>query len=666
MTRRFRAARFEIQSGRVRTTTRAQDAADKQLPLPFETRPEPPTPIPSGPIEITTPPVQTGGFVGPGSYRTGLTADEAQNPLDMSGYSGTTASPGRTTTHTIDRKRLNLGLQIIDFVLEHSILLQNLMRHIYRVIRMPIVPHKLMLPATESLFSTIRAEVPLNDDDAKLRTVIRIFQSSYQPIQATRLTTVDQVCQSITGENLRWETIGNILAMASLCLIHIHGRDFALLDPESRSKQDLVQPFHGITDTLTTLTTASPMVNELGVALKYNQLLLALYRFGDSSQHLYSIFMELTSTIYATGLHQDSSLGGPNSAEYPGFMHQWRRRCFTAVYSMDKTIATTLGRPPLVHRNYCVLDAPLDFDDDDLTGPELERELRKLDQNGWNTDGRRRTTAFMRLRYLLATVREEVLELHLGVNSIDNAPNRVQLVLQKLQSIWDSCPDIMKYTPAVWNGSMTFHDIWFLLRFYLDYLYSRFLIFRFNARQDHSRESIKLLLCAAKDVLSTVLVFNEQREIMREVRSDFSAVFLPYGLPCADTLAAELMYRPSSFIPSGPNGRPRLVRAEVIRELTIYASCLSWMPGRAGNSSEFSREVQGRLMQILDQIIDSPALSSPPPANNAALPEMRDPGLWGRESMDPVTMANANHLFFDWDMSMYLDSQLDVFSQSLL
>ncbi|KAK4118003.1 hypothetical protein N657DRAFT_651744 [Parathielavia appendiculata] len=536
MTRRFRAARFDIQAGRVRTTTRAQDAAEKQLLQPSaETQPAPPNPVPSGPIEITTPPFQTGGFVGPGSYRTGLTADETQTPLAISGYSRTAASPGRTTTHTIDRKRLDVGLQIIDFVLEHSVLLQNLMRHIYRVIRMPIVPHKLMLPATESLFSTIRARVPLNDDEAKLHTVIRIFQSSYQPIQATRTTTVDQVCQLITGENLRWETIGNILAMASLCLIHIQGRDFTLLDPENRSKQELIQPFHGITDALTTLTTASPVVNELGVALKYNQLLLALYRFGDSSRHLYSILTELTSVIYATGLHQDSSLGGPNSGKYPGFMHQWRRRCFTAVYSMDKTIATTLGRPPLVHRNYCVLDAPLDFDDDDLAGPELERELRKLDQHGWNTDGRRRTTTFMRLRYLLAIVREEVLELHLGVNNISDAPNRAQLVLQKLQSIWDSCPDIMKYTPALWDGSMTSHDIWFLLRFYLDYLYSRFLIFRFNARQDQSPESIELLLYAAKDVLSTVLVFNEQRELMREVRSDFSAVVKPLSSPSPTT-----------------------------------------------------------------------------------------------------------------------------------
>jgi len=98
------------------------------------------------------------------------------------------------------------------------------------------------------------------------------------------------------------------------------------------------------------------------------------------------------------------------------------------------------------------------------------------------------------------------------------------LVLEKLRSIWSSCPDNMKYSPAVWDGSLSSHDVWFLLRFYLDYLYSTFLLCRYTARQDQSQANLNMLLSAAKDVLSTVLVFNEQRELMREVRSDFSAV----------------------------------------------------------------------------------------------------------------------------------------------
>lgn len=128
------------------------------------------------------------------------------------------------------------------------------------------------------------------------------------------------------------------------------------------------------------------------------------------------------------------------------------------------------------------------------------------------------------------------------------------------------------------------------------------------------------------------------------------------------------MYRPSSFTrgPSSglsPTGRPLLIRAEVIRELTIYVSCLSWMPGRGGNSSEFSRQVQVRLTRILDQIIDPPLTSPPPPGN--PVNDMADPGLRGGGVVDPAA-AGANHLFFDWDTSMFLDAQLDLFGQSLL
>jgi hypothetical protein len=277
------------------------------------------------------------------------------------GYSGTTiTSPGTTTTHTIDRKRLDLGLHIIDFVLEHAVLLQNLMSHIYRVIRMPIVPHKLMLPAADSLFRTITAQVPANDDDAKLRTVIRIFQSSYQPIQAAKSTTVEQVCHLITGENIRWETMGNILAMAGLCLIHIRGHDFTRLDPQSRSKQDLIQPFHGITDTLTTLINASPMVNELSVALKYNQLLLALYRFGDSStfrppysQSLQNCLPDTNRPAPLLHLH-GAHIRHLHHRHAPGRPHGWRLPHCRRLPGIHAPVASTMLHRRLRHgQDHC-------------------------------------------------------------------------------------------------------------------------------------------------------------------------------------------------------------------------------------------------------------------------------------------------------------------------
>lgn len=110
----------------------------------------------------------------------------------------------------------------------------------------------------------------------------------------------------------------------------------------------------------------------------------------------------------------------------------------------------------------------------------------------------------------------------------------------------------------------------------------------------------------------------------------------------------------------GSEGQSRLVRSVVIRELTVYVSCLSWMPGRGGSSSEFSRQVQARLTQVLDQIIDAP-LGANNNSNHNALTEVRDPS----GPLDP-TAVNLNHLISDWDFTMYSDSQLDWLPQSLM
>ena len=107
-------------------------------------------------------------------------------------------------------------------------------------------------------------------------------------------------------------------------------------------------------------------------------------------------------------------------------MGQWRRMCFVAVYAMDKATSTTLGRPPLLLRYHCVLDPPLDLDDG-LDAADAAVEAARLDVRGWNRDGRRWAATFLRVQFLLATVREEVLELQAGVGGV-HIPSRAQYV----------------------------------------------------------------------------------------------------------------------------------------------------------------------------------------------------------------------------------------------
>lgn len=336
------------------------------------------------------------------------------------------------TTYTIDPRQLDLGLKILDFLADNAVLVRGLVIKVYQLGRTPIVPEVLMLPALDMLWD-IFGDYIAQDEPSRLRTVVRIFENSYQQVPGRLAMNVGELCQWISGKNVRWETIGSVLQIATMGLIHTPERDATLIDPQQRNKDEVLAQMLEVIDQLLPLSNALPAVNQLMVCLKYYQMMLASQRFGDSSMEfsrvlfmarailifrvgrwLYSSLGELSSCVYATGIHQYDIPTG----RYPGFIDLWRRRCFAVVYSIDKTIATILGRPPSLTRHYCVLKPPLDIDDD-IDTSNYEQSLQMLDSNGWNTDGKRRPSTTVRLRFLLATIREEILELHLGVNYVD-------------------------------------------------------------------------------------------------------------------------------------------------------------------------------------------------------------------------------------------------------
>lgn len=121
---------------------------------------------------------------------------------------------------------------------------------------------------------------------------------------------------------------------------------------------------------------------------------------------------DLTATIYAAGLHVDTE----NSDDYPFFLKQWRRCCFTSAFYMDKTLATFLGRPPLLNYRYCTLTPPLDLSDEDLVagGEKLNQAISELDSAGWSTSATRNRMSMGRIRFQLSVYRDQTLEIALG------------------------------------------------------------------------------------------------------------------------------------------------------------------------------------------------------------------------------------------------------------
>jgi hypothetical protein len=88
--------------------------------------------------------------------------------------------------------------------------------------------------------------------------------------------------------------------------------------------------------------------------------------FGSPGYQAWRRLGDLSATVYASGLHK---VDGPADENCPFFLKQLRRCCFAAAFFVDKSVATFVGRPPLINFRYCSLALPYDLDDDMLLAP---------------------------------------------------------------------------------------------------------------------------------------------------------------------------------------------------------------------------------------------------------------------------------------------------------
>jgi len=99
----------------------------------------------------------------------------------------------------------------------------------------------------------------------------------------------------------------------------------------------------------------------------------------------------------------------------PFFLNEIRTRTFVCLYAHDKVLSAILDRLPRIPRHYCSRKLPLDVNDDRLLsgGSPLEEILCGPDAEGWDGEGYR-PVDLLRARYILATLREDILNVRLG------------------------------------------------------------------------------------------------------------------------------------------------------------------------------------------------------------------------------------------------------------
>ncbi|PWY76108.1 hypothetical protein BO94DRAFT_568523 [Aspergillus sclerotioniger CBS 115572] len=160
-----------------------------------------------------------------------------------------------------------------------------------------------------------------------------------------------------------------------------------------------------------------------------------------------------------------------------------------------------------------------------------------------------RRSSWNRVRFLMSTFWEEILELSLDYPSSKTA-DQLRDISRRCQPTWESLPGHLHFSPTCWMQGLPVSVCLMLTLAYLTYLYNEFLMERLLVR--HDPHSGNQLLDVSMKILSTVLTVAQHRE----------HTLLLYGFPSA------------SHTRNGKTLPYKGARGALIRDVSVFTSRL--------------------------------------------------------------------------------------------
>lgn len=274
-----------------------------------------------------------------------------------------------------------------------------------------------------------------------------IFQNSAKTIETHAAMELSEYISVIAP---RWETIGLIFALVGTATYHIRLDDavFSRDVIPGGDQKGLRIIAIAASDMCLQFCNSAIMISDplCWATMQHTSFLLEMHGSnGESSIALYILIFfffwrtvthrledhrvwqrlgDVTTLVFSLGLHQREV-----DERAPFFLIEIRKRTMVAAYSMDKAVATFLGRPPRITRRYCNFSIPLDIGWEDLLADASSRHaaIQRLDSDGWDRHGGSEGTK-PRVSMLTSSIREMVLEISHDAE-VDNLVYKVESVL---------------------------------------------------------------------------------------------------------------------------------------------------------------------------------------------------------------------------------------------
>lgn len=314
---------------------------------------------------------------------------------------------------------------------------------------------------------------------------------------------------SFSGENSRWEFIGIVFISMGFSAFSVPSSDplFSTFLPKNMSRKNYACTMLECADAILA------MVEKLSNSGSLFQVWLLIYCIqlqsmvaGDTSHELWKRTGTLVAAVTGLGLHLPANEAESRSALY----RELRSQALSGTFSLDKTIATFVGRPPLLSRRYISANEILDVPAEKLVSESSIEELEKeVDRNGWNVGGKLLPSTQRRAIYRLNHFRDEILELSLSTIVTINFSAQIADLRARMDEMINELPAIYhsKFDKKLISEKNNY-EILGIAQVQAMHLHNCFLC----ERIEHPEKDEQRLLQAARDLLAITVLFWSERD----------------------------------------------------------------------------------------------------------------------------------------------------------
>ncbi|KAJ6043032.1 hypothetical protein N7460_004387 [Penicillium canescens] len=581
--------------------------------------------------------VSAPGFLGQTSYSDVFTDTRSGLPAEA-------LSLGGHDTVPVDTKRVHLGAQVLA-LLENLPFYRDLVTARFKIWK----GWTIGWPITNMVFTVV--EEMWNDPDydgmdlcqQTLLMSKKLFETHARPLEVRPSMSWEDFKSASFG---RWEVIGLLFILTGITTDWISHDDPIFTRQGAMDAKRLAITATAVGDTCLQFCDSSGIINDIVSWLLLHQTSLLAIVYGESDFRPWRKLGELSTTVFALGLHQDSS------ANTPFFLAEMRKRTMVAAYTVDKVLATFLGRPPLISWRYCDIQMPLDLSVEEIFAdpPFRDAAIRKLDKHtGWNQEASLMKGAWPRVAFVTSVLREKVLELSLSCRTSDLS-HRVENLSHESRQERQLLPEFLHWNPDSDGSVISRVEEDLLFEVHMEFLYNDFLLYRTLAQRTETEP--EAIIDISREILSAViLMVSKKIRSGHSLNSHIGNMCLP-GLPSAGVLSVELLRQTR---PTPRSTALNLPRSEIIQNLTLFASYLDAIIAPHDGNYRVAQQGQRAIRHVLNQVLSvnsGPCSISVGPAAGHKLTE--DDNL-------PHDMNTDDDLFLGW-----FDGSMPQMSESWL